>query len=84
MEERDSLKVYIRELEQKNDDLERTNRVVSESVSHFETLMNAALEKNAMLEIEIEDKEQLRVHLQRISDEARGKLFEYYCAPTKT
>ncbi|KAG5671020.1 hypothetical protein PVAND_001238 [Polypedilum vanderplanki] len=70
-QERDSLKVYIRELEQKNDDLERTNRVVSESVSGFETLLNQAYEKNAMLEMEIDDKEQLQVNLQRLMDEAR-------------
>jgi chromosome segregation ATPase len=71
--ERDSLKNYIRELEQKNDDLERTNRVVSESVSGFEAMLNQAYEKNAMLEMEIDDKEQLQINLQRLMDEARGK-----------
>ncbi|KAG5678120.1 hypothetical protein PVAND_007819 [Polypedilum vanderplanki] len=71
MEERDSLKIYIRELEQKNDDLERTNRVVSESVSGFEAMLNQAYEKNAILEMEVDDKEQLQVNLQRLMDEAR-------------
>lgn len=71
--ERDSLKNYIRELEQKNDDLERTNRVVSESVSGFEAMLNQAYEKNAMLEMEIDEKEQLQINLQRLMDEARGE-----------
>jgi nuclear distribution protein NudE len=69
--ERDSLKNYIRELEQKNDDLERTNRVVSESVAGFEAMLNQAYEKNAMLEMEIDEKEQLQINLQRLMDEAR-------------
>lgn len=70
--ERDTLKTYIRELEQKNDDLERTNRVVSESVSGFEAMLNQAYEKNAMLEMEIDEKEQMQINLQRLMDEARG------------
>lgn len=71
--ERDSLKSYVRELEQKNDDLERTNRVVSESVSGFEAMLNQAYEKNAMLEMEIDEKEQMQINLQRLMDEARGR-----------
>lgn len=71
--ERDSLKSYIRELEQKNDDLERTNRVVSESVSGFEAMLNQAYEKNALLEMEIDEKEQMQINLQRLMDEARGQ-----------
>lgn len=70
--ERDQMKIYIRELEQKNDDLERTNRVVSESVSGFEAMLNQAYEKNAMLEMEIDEKEQMQINLQRLMDEARG------------
>jgi nuclear distribution protein NudE len=70
----DTMKAYIRELEQKNDDLERTNRVVSESVAGFEAMLNQAYEKNAMLEMEMDEKEQLQVNLQRLMDEARGKL----------
>lgn len=72
--ERDYLKNYIRELEQKNDDLERTNRVVSESVSGFEAMLNQAYEKNAMLEMEIDEKEQMQINLQRLMDEARGRV----------
>lgn len=69
----DTMKAYIRELEQKNDDLERTNRVVSESVAGFEAMLNQAYEKNAMLEMEMDEKEQLQINLQRLMDEARGK-----------
>lgn len=77
--ERDNLKVYVRELEQKNDDLERTNRVVSESVSGFEAMLNQAYEKNALLEMEMDEKEQLQINLQRLMDEARGELFFVCC-----
>lgn len=72
--ERDNLKAYIRELEQKNDDLERTNRVVSESVAGFEAMLNQAYEKNALLEMEVDEKENMQVNLQRLMDEARGLL----------
>lgn len=77
MGERESMKSYIRELEQKNDDLERTNRVVSESVSGFEAMLNQAYEKNAMLEMEIDEKEQLQINLQRLRDEARGMTTDH-------
>lgn len=69
----DTMKSYIRDLEQKNDDLERTNRVVSESVAGFETLLNQAYEKNAILEMEIDEKELMQTNLQRLMDEARGE-----------
>lgn len=78
--ERDNLKAYIRELEQKNDDLERTNRVVSESVAGFEAMLNQAYEKNALLEMEVDEKENMQVNLQRLMDEARGlfSIFVYH------
>lgn len=75
----DTMKAYIRELEQKNDDLERTNRVVSESVAGFEAMLNQAYEKNAMLEMEIDEKEQLQINLQRLMDEARGEFCIIKC-----
>lgn len=68
----DHLRIYIRDLEQKNDDLERANRIVTESVSGFEAMLNQAYEKNALLEIEVDEKEVLQVKLQRTLDEARG------------
>lgn len=71
--EKDHLKSYVRELEQKNDDLERANRVATESVAGFEIMLNQAYEKNALLECEIDDKERMQIKLQRLMDEARGK-----------
>ncbi|XP_050089128.1 nuclear distribution protein nudE homolog [Anopheles aquasalis] len=69
--ENEKLKVYIRELEQKNDDLERANRVASESVVEFESMLNQAYEKNALLELEVDEKERMQIKLQRLMDEAR-------------
>lgn len=72
------MKTYIRDLEQKNDDLERTNRVVSESVAGFETMLNQAYEKNAILEMEIDEKELMQTNLQRLMDEARGESYMFF------
>lgn len=74
LSEKESLKCYIRELEQKNDDLERAHRIVSESVAGIEQMLNQAYEKNALLEMEIDEKELLKVKLQRLMDETRGEL----------
>lgn len=74
LSEKESLKCYIRELEQKNDDLERAHRIVSESVAGIEQMLNQAYEKNALLEMEIDEKEMLKVKLQRLMDETRGEL----------
>lgn len=92
---------YIRELEQKNDDLERTQRLVLcttrnlikslkldwfliffvlfcytramyVSLGEFETKMNLAIERNALLESELDEKESLQAMVQRLKDEARG------------
>lgn len=69
--EKEKQSVYIRELEQKNDDLERGQRIISESVVCIETLLNQAYERNAVLESEVDEIENLRVNLQRATDEAR-------------
>jgi predicted nucleic acid-binding Zn-ribbon protein len=45
----ESLLKYIRELEQKNDDLERSHRVIKKSVAEFESKLNSAIECNALL-----------------------------------
>lgn len=66
--------MYIREIEQKNDDLERAHRIVAESVTGMETMLNQAYEKNALLEVEMDEKEVLRVKMQRLMDEARGAV----------
>ncbi|XP_075973535.1 nuclear distribution protein nudE-like 1 [Anticarsia gemmatalis] len=69
--DKDKQGIYVRELEQKNDDLERGQRVISESVSCIESLLNQAYERNAVLESEVDEIETLRVRLQRATDEAR-------------
>lgn len=75
-DEKDRLKSYTRELEQRNDDLERAQRVVTESVSGFETLLNQEYEKNALLEMEVDEKNILQVKLQRLMDETRGSCID--------
>lgn len=65
----------IRELEQKNDDLERAERTVSETVAAIESALNNAIERNAILESEVDEKETLKEKLQRLVDETRGSLF---------
>lgn len=63
---------YIRSIEQKNDDLERARRIVEESIHGIEAALNAAIERNAILESEVDDKERLKEKLQRLADETRG------------
>ncbi|XP_031354308.1 nuclear distribution protein nudE homolog 1 isoform X1 [Photinus pyralis] len=70
-EEKEVLSKYIRELEQKNDDLERAQRVVAETVGAIEMSLNSALERNAILESEVDEKECLKEKLQRLADETR-------------
>uniref|UniRef100_A0A674MHJ6 NudE neurodevelopment protein 1 n=1 Tax=Takifugu rubripes TaxID=31033 RepID=A0A674MHJ6_TAKRU len=68
---RDHLQKYIRELEQANDDLERTKRVTIMSLEDFEQRMNHVIERNAFLESELDEKENLLESVQRLKDEAR-------------
>nr|XP_020460513.1 nuclear distribution protein nudE homolog 1-like [Monopterus albus]XP_020460514.1 nuclear distribution protein nudE homolog 1-like [Monopterus albus] len=68
---RDHLHKYIRELEQANDDLERTKRATIMSLEDFEQRMNQVIERNAFLESELDEKESLLVSVQRLKDEAR-------------
>nr|XP_057904566.1 nuclear distribution protein nudE homolog 1-like [Doryrhamphus excisus]XP_057904567.1 nuclear distribution protein nudE homolog 1-like [Doryrhamphus excisus]XP_057904568.1 nuclear distribution protein nudE homolog 1-like [Doryrhamphus excisus] len=68
---RDQLHKYIRELEQANDDLERTKRATIMSLDDFELRMNQVIERNAFLESELDEKENLLESVQRLKDEAR-------------
>ncbi|XP_069938844.1 nuclear distribution protein nudE-like 1 [Cherax quadricarinatus] len=68
---KDDLTRYIRELEQKNDDLERSKRATLTSLEDFEARLNLAIERNAFLESELDEKEDLKVTVQRLKDEAR-------------
>ncbi|KFM67595.1 Nuclear distribution protein nudE-like protein, partial [Stegodyphus mimosarum] len=68
---RDDLQKYIRELEQLNDDLERAKRAAVSSLEDFEARLNQAIERNAFLESELDEKEVLKVTVQRLKDESR-------------
>jgi len=68
---KEDLTRYIRELEQANDDLERAKRATVSSLEDFEGRMNMAIERNAFLESELDEKESLKVTVQRLKDEAR-------------
>ncbi|XP_076366045.1 nuclear distribution protein nudE-like 1 isoform X3 [Tachypleus tridentatus] len=85
--EREELSKYIRELEQANDDLERSksdnnlmkfyvaffilSRTTVCSLEDFESKLNQAIERNAFLESELDDKETMAMMVQRLKDEAR-------------
>ncbi|XP_061563995.1 nuclear distribution protein nudE-like 1-A isoform X2 [Cololabis saira] len=68
---KDQLHKYVRELEQSNDDLERAKRATIVSLETFEQRLNQAIERNAFLESELDEKESLLVSVQRFKDEAR-------------
>lgn len=68
---KDEMQKYIRELEQKNDNLEQTNRCAMFSLGEFEAKMNEALEQNAILHSEMEEKDDLSETVQRLRDETR-------------
>lgn len=44
------------------------------SLENFEQRLNQAIERNAFLESELDEKESLLVSVQRLKDEARGDL----------
>uniref|UniRef100_A0A3P9INE6 NudE neurodevelopment protein 1 n=1 Tax=Oryzias latipes TaxID=8090 RepID=A0A3P9INE6_ORYLA len=73
---KDHLQKYIRELEQANDDLERTKRATIMSLEDFEQRMNQVIERNAFLESELDEKENLLESVQRLKDEARDLRHE--------
>lgn len=43
------------------------------SLGDFETKMNDAIERNALLEVELDEKESLQAMVQRLKDEISGK-----------
>ncbi|KAG0202079.1 NADH:ubiquinone oxidoreductase [Mortierella sp. GBA30] len=65
-----------RELEQDNDDLERTGRAAQWSLQELERKYNVALEKQAMLEGEVTAKTALGEEVQRLKDELRDANVE--------
>lgn len=54
---RDEMSKYIRELEQSNDDLERSKRAAICTLEEFDNRLNNLMERNAFLENELEEKE---------------------------
>ncbi|XP_077491584.1 nuclear distribution protein nudE-like 1 isoform X3 [Amblyomma americanum] len=68
---REEMHNYIRELEQSNDDLERAKRATVASLEEFESKLNQAIERNAFLESELDDKEAMSFMVQRLKDETR-------------
>ncbi|XP_076007759.1 LOW QUALITY PROTEIN: nuclear distribution protein nudE-like 1-A [Genypterus blacodes] len=68
---KEQLHKYVRELEQSNDDLERAKRATISSLENFEQRLNQAIERNAFLESELDEKESLLESVQRLKDEAR-------------
>ncbi|XP_022656212.1 nuclear distribution protein nudE-like 1-B [Varroa jacobsoni] len=68
----------IRGLEQNNDDLERAKRALAASLEEFESRLNNAIERNAFLESELDEKEQLSVMVQRLKEETRDLKQELY------
>lgn len=51
---------YIRELEQKNDEFERSTRIMHATIEDLETKLNSAIERNAFIESELDEKESLK------------------------
>ncbi|XP_021960774.1 nuclear distribution protein nudE-like 1-A isoform X2 [Folsomia candida] len=67
---------YVRQLEQKNDDLERSNRAAAMSIEDFELKLNQAIERNVYLESELDEKDNLKAMVQRLKDETRDLRYE--------
>merc|ERR1719357_1873225 len=68
---KDKMDKYVRELEQQNDDLERAKRNTLASLEEFESSMNAAIERNAFLESELDEKDNLAMAVYRLKEEAK-------------
>lgn len=75
--EYEQLREHTRQVEQKNDDLERANRVIGANVTDLEVMLSKLYEKNECLESEVEDKDSLSVKHQRVMDELRGKQISF-------
>lgn len=65
----DSFRKKVLELELDNDDLERTERAATSSLTDLEMKLNKAIERNVILENEISTKDNLTEQTQRLKDE---------------
>lgn len=81
MQHRETLQKYVRELEQTNDDLERTKRNTVQSLDDFESRLNQEMERNALLEHELDEKDTLHAMVQRLKDETRDLRHELAVRP---
>lgn len=54
-------------------------RALFTSLAEFETKLNDALERNVLLESELDEKETLKAMVQRLKDEARGENIFFSC-----
>ncbi|KAL1488901.1 hypothetical protein ABEB36_014690 [Hypothenemus hampei] len=69
--EKKQLLKRIVELEKCNDDLEQSKRILEGTMADFKQSLNTALEQNALLADEVDEKEGLQEKLKRAADEAR-------------
>lgn len=81
---KEDLVTYVRELEMSNDALENSKRQTISTLEDFEQRLNQALERNAYLENELEEKEQLQETIQRLKDESRDLRMEITLKKTRS
>ena len=81
---KEELVTYVRELEMSNDALENSKRQTISTLEDFEQRLNQALERNAYLENELEEKDQLHATIQRLKDEARDLRLEMSLKKTRS
>ena len=81
---KEELYTYVRELEMSNDALENSKRQTISTLEDFEQRLNQALERNAYLENELEEKDQLQGTIQRLKDEARDLRLEMSLKKTRS
>lgn len=70
------LRSKLRDIELDNDDLEKSERAISSTLSDVEWRYNKAIERTALLENELVDKARMEEELQRIKDELRENMEE--------
>lgn len=71
-----ALRGKLRDIELDNDDLEKSERAISSTLSDVESRYNRAIERTALLEQELVDKARLEEELQRTKDELRDNVEE--------
>ncbi len=74
----EELRKRVRELEQVNDDLERNERAAVSSANEWELKLNKVMERNALLENELEEKMNLEAEIQRLKDYIKGFFFFFF------